>query len=371
VNTLRRLTCGAALATALLAVGVQTAAACGGLVARNGAVRLARATTFVAWHGGTERYLTSFTYAGVASDVGWIVPLPAIPSKVEPGGRWTLQRLVREFAPPLAQPRNGLFAAAGASADTAQVIQQVTIDAVDLTVLKGSADEVLNWCRDNSFALNDETRAHIQQYARSSPIFMAAKYNVDKARELGRFQGDGTPVLITMPTPRLWVPLEVLANAFDPVDADVFLLTDTRPTTGQEFSLFGIPTSSVGDELPGAPGFRVQQQEPMNPTLHTDLASDRNMAWVPDSGWLTHLTLQASSPTVDYDLNVSATGDMRLVSFAQPLGSSTPDPAGTAYAPQPHIASSSLAALIGVVVVPLAVVTALLLVARRRRLRRG
>ena len=365
---LRRLTCGAALAAALLAVGVQTAAACGGLVARNGAVRLARATTFVAWHGGVERYLTSFTYQGVASDVGWIVPLPSIPTSVEAGGRWTLQRLVREFSPPVAAAQ-ALTAGAGAAADSAVVIQQVTVDAVDLTVLKGSANEVLQWCKDNDFALNDETRAHIQLYARSSPIFMAARYDVEKARQLGRFQGDGTPVLITMPTTRLWVPLEVLANAFDPVDADLFLLTDSRPTTGEEFSLFGIPTSSVGDELPGAPGFTVQQQEPMNASLHTDLASDRNMGWVPDSGWVTHLTLQASSPTVDYDLNVSAGGDIRLVSFAAPLGSGNPDPA-SAYNPQPHIASSSLAALLGVVVVPLAVIT-LLLVLRLRRLRRS
>jgi hypothetical protein len=365
---LRRLTCGAVLATALLAAGAQTAAACGGLVARNGAVRLARATTFVAWHGGVERYLTSFTYQGVASDVGWIVPLPAIPTSVEAGGRWTLQRLVREFAPP--QLSADLKAATGAvaAASSAQVIEQVTVDAVDLTVLKGSADEVLNWCRDNDFALNDETRAHIQMYAKSSPIFMAAKYDVEKARQLGRFQGDGTPVLITMPTPRMWVPLEVLANAFDPVDADVFLLTDSRPTTGQEFSLFGIPTSSVGDELPGAPGFTVQQQEPMNRSLHTDLASDRNMSWVPDSGWVTHLTLQAPSPTVDYDLNVSAGGDIRLVSFARPLGSGVPDPA-SAYSPQPHIASSSLAALIGVIGAALAVV-ALMLMLRIRRARR-
>jgi len=367
---LRRLTCGAALAAALLTAAVQTAAACGGLVARNGAVRLDRATTFVAWHGGVEHYLTSFSYQGVASDVGWIVPLPAIPSKVEAGGRWTLQRLVREFSPPVAAPAALGASGLSATADRAVVIEQVTVEAVDLTVLEGSADAVLQWCKDNDFALNDETRAHIQLYAKSSPIFMAAKYDVTKAQQLGRFQGDGTPVLITMPAPHLWVPLEVLANAFDPVDADVFLLTDTRPTSGEEFSLFGIPTSSVGDELPGAPGFSVQQQEPMNATLHTDLASDRNMSWVPDSGWVTHLTLHAPSPTVDYDLTVSTGGDIRLVSFARPLDNNGPDPASTPYAPQPHIATSSLAALLAVIVVPLTTL-ALLLVLRRRRMRRA
>ena len=49
------------------------ALACGGLVAPNGAVRLSRATTFVAWHDGIERYMTAFTYQGDVSNVGLLV----------------------------------------------------------------------------------------------------------------------------------------------------------------------------------------------------------------------------------------------------------------------------------------------------------
>ncbi|HYL70049.1 MAG TPA: DUF2330 domain-containing protein, partial [Candidatus Dormibacteraeota bacterium] len=90
---------GAAAATALLA-SMTTALACGGLVAPDGDVRLDKATTFVTWHDGVEHYVTSFAYAGNAADVGWIVPLPAVPSNISAAGRWTLQRLEREFAPP-------------------------------------------------------------------------------------------------------------------------------------------------------------------------------------------------------------------------------------------------------------------------------
>jgi hypothetical protein len=69
-----------ALATAI-AVGVFAfqalpALACGGLVAPNGAVRLSRATTFVAWHDGIERYLTAFTYQGDVSNLGLIATSP-------------------------------------------------------------------------------------------------------------------------------------------------------------------------------------------------------------------------------------------------------------------------------------------------------
>ena len=66
---LKRLVPAAFAAVALVLFQVHTAAACGGLVAPNGAIRLARATTLVAWHGGIERYMTSFTYQGDVSNL--------------------------------------------------------------------------------------------------------------------------------------------------------------------------------------------------------------------------------------------------------------------------------------------------------------
>src|SRR5438445_13059515 len=95
----RILAAGAALGGALL-MQTTTALACGGLVAPDGDVRLDKATTFVAWHDGVEHYVTSFAYQGKVADVGWIVPLPSVPSKIEAAGKWTLQRLEREFNPP-------------------------------------------------------------------------------------------------------------------------------------------------------------------------------------------------------------------------------------------------------------------------------
>ena len=86
-------------ALALFVLQSQSAFACGGLVAPNGAIRLQRATTLVAWHNGIEHYMTSFTYQGDVSNLGWIVPLPAVPIKIEEGGAWTLQRLFRETHP--------------------------------------------------------------------------------------------------------------------------------------------------------------------------------------------------------------------------------------------------------------------------------
>src|SRR5579864_7563657 len=88
------------IALGMFAFQALPAFACGGLLAPDGDVQLARATTLVAWHDGIERYFTSFSFQGnTASNLGWIVPLPAVPIKIEAGGRWTLQRLFRETHP--------------------------------------------------------------------------------------------------------------------------------------------------------------------------------------------------------------------------------------------------------------------------------
>src|SRR5438309_7116790 len=97
----------AAGAAGLLLLSGGQAAACGGLVAPNGTVRLLRTSTLAAWHAGVEHYVTSFTFAGDGAEFGSIVPLPGVPTNVERGGDWTLQRLEREV-----QPRSGFGIAA-------------------------------------------------------------------------------------------------------------------------------------------------------------------------------------------------------------------------------------------------------------------
>jgi hypothetical protein len=295
------------------AVVVQAAQvfACGGLVAPDGDVRLAKATTFVAWSGGVEHYVTSFAFTGAVTDVGWIVPLPAIPTSITEAGAWTLQRLEREFAPP------SLFFAPQAlavdAAAPATVIEQVQVEALDVTVLKGSGQAVIDWCTHNGFLVSPEIENHLLRYASSTPIFMAAKYNTSLALQRHQQSGDGVPLLITMHTPRLWVPLEILANAGAPVNADLFLLTAQPLHTANGTAVTSKLTD--GTTLDSAPGFKVAGAEPMTASLHQDLSSDRNMAWVPAHGYVTYLTLNAPGATVTYDLGVGSDNAIRLMSF--------------------------------------------------------
>src|SRR4051794_37007519 len=139
----------------VVALTAAPAAACGGLVGENGTIRLSRTTTLAAYHDGVERYVTSFEFTGQGESVGSIVPLPGIPSKVERGGDWTLQRLEREVAP----PERFAFAAQDSSAKTAsgaQVILSTKIDALDITILKGGGGEVGKWASDHGFLLTPD-----------------------------------------------------------------------------------------------------------------------------------------------------------------------------------------------------------------------
>ena len=307
---MRRILAGSAIAVLAALSQLSAALACGALVAPNGSVRLGQATTFVAFHGGIEHYVTSFSYQGDVPGLGYIVPLPAVPTKIEAAGAWTLQRLEREFVPP--EPFAGVEDAA--AAPTAQVIETVQVQALDITVLRGTGDEIVAWCAKNGFILHQDELDHLRLYGKASPIFMAAKYDLGRAHAQHLVTADGTPVLITMDVPHLWVPLEVLADSGE-TDADLFLLTDAPLTTGAENFLFPSPD---GQQLPGAPGFRLIREEPMNDVLFRDLSSDRNMGWVPDSGTVSFLQLRADATTVTYDLAVGDDSRIRLAELGTP-----------------------------------------------------
>ncbi|MGH7687274.1 MAG: DUF2330 domain-containing protein [Candidatus Dormibacteria bacterium] len=313
---MRRLLLAAAIPLVAIALQVTNAFACGGLVAPDGDVHLDRATTFVAWRGGVEHYVTSFAFTGPAADVGWIVPLPAVPDSIEAAGKWTLQRLEQAFNP-VPQFATALDDRAAAGA---VVVQQVQVEALDITVLKGSGQDVIDWCTQNGFTLPTETKDHLLRYAQASPVFMAAKYDNAAASARGMQSGDGVPLLVTMHTPQLWVPLEVLANDDDAVNADLFLLTDQPLQPAQPVPAFTLPPFTFGstNSVDGAMGFTITGSKPLDAQLYGDLSSDRNMGWMPSSGWLTSLQLRAPGATVTYDLGVGGDGLIRLVTFGTP-----------------------------------------------------
>ena len=279
----------AVTAPAVVIAMAAPAGACGGLVGENGTIKLTRTTTLAAYHNGVERYVTSFEFSGQGKSVGSIVPLPGVPTKVERGGSWTLQRLEREVAPP---ERSALkFAAASVAADSAQVLYQTKIDALDITILKGGGAAVGKWAVDHGFLLTPDAPAMLDFYGRRSPIFMAARFDATRAQRLGQSSGDGTPIMLTIPVREPWVPLHILSLGLDQasvVSADVFLLTDQEPKL-----------------LAGGTGLSLQRDEPASSALLTDLRTDKGMDWVPSHMWFTYLKLDVPAGQLGYDLAVS------------------------------------------------------------------
>src|SRR5215217_7323643 len=193
------------------------AEACAGLIGSNGAVNLGRTTTLAAYHNGEEHYVTAFQFLGGGGQFGTLIPLPGVPSKVEKGGAWTLQRLVRETTPvPVSASRDSL---AGASAPKGvEVLQEVKIDALDVTVLKGGSADVAAWAKDHGFRLSPDAPEVLEFYGKRSQIFLAAVFDGDAALKRGQRVGDGTPVHLTIPTDNPWVPLRILALGKQPKD---------------------------------------------------------------------------------------------------------------------------------------------------------
>ncbi|GAC1657836.1 MAG: hypothetical protein NVS4B7_03950 [Ktedonobacteraceae bacterium] len=192
-------------------------------------------------------------------------------------------------------------------------MQQVKVEALNITVVKGSGQAVLDWATGNGFTVDGDIRAHLLGYAKSSPIFMAAKYDATRARARHQLRGDGAPVLITMQTAHPWIPLEVLALDGQEVQADIYLLTD-EPVNISDFNT-KIGQSGVGSDVPGATGLKLAFQEKMNDQLFHDLSTDRNMSWVRSDSWLTYLSLDAPDTKVTYDMGISSTGVIRLAPF--------------------------------------------------------
>src|SRR5262249_54536180 len=172
---------------------------------------------------------TAFKFLGGGGQFGTLIPLPAVPTNVERGGAWTLQRLVRETQPPRAF---ALAAAPTAAREGAEVLLETRIDALDLTVLKGGGPDVADWAREHGFRLSPDAPEVLDFYAQRSPIFLAAVFDGEAAKERGQQLGDGTPVHLTIPLDNPWVPLRILGlgkQPVDRVDADVYLLTDQAP----------------------------------------------------------------------------------------------------------------------------------------------
>jgi Uncharacterized protein conserved in bacteria (DUF2330) len=291
--------------------------ACAGLVSPNGGIEVVRTTTLSAYVDGIEHYVTRFEFQGAKGkgSFGSIVPLPDVPTNVQKGGDWTLERLVLETQPPLPEA----FALADGEAavrSSVEILEQKRISGLDITILRGGGFAVGKWAEDNGFGLTPDAPEILDFYAERSPVFMAAKFDVDAAQRRGIGAGEGVSIHLTIPTDDPWVPLRILSLGQDgrtKIDADVYLLTQRQP------ALLPGPVGTFGSEI--RDGLRLQRSEPASRLLLQDMGSDRGMGWLPNDGmWLTYLRLNEPADQLTYDLAIDVTG----------RGQPSPDDAGLA-----------------------------------------
>ena len=255
-------------------------------------MNLLRTTTFAGYHDGEEHYVTAFEFAGGGGAFGSITPLPGVPTEVVKGGDWTLQRLVRETTPVerlRRQPTARRRAARGRGD------HEGPIDALDITVLRGGADAIGAWAKDQGFRLPPDAPEVLDFYASRSPIFLAAAFDADAAAARGQQVGDGTPVHVTIPTDNPWVPLRILAlgkTGEERVEADVYLLTDQAPRSSRRRPATTASASTTARATT---------------SLLDDLRSDRGMEWIP-RGLADEDRRRRRRRRACYDLAIDATG---------------------------------------------------------------
>jgi len=349
IRPFRRLLLASAAAGLCAVAAAGPALACAGLVTPGGNVKLLRASTLAAWADGNEHYVTSFTFQGGGAEFGSIVPLPGIPSKVERGGDWTLQRLEREVAPPQVAASKSAEGDAAASAP-AEEVYNTRIDALDITILRGGGPSVGQWAREHGFQLTPDAPEVLDFYAARSPIFMAARFNADAAKQRDQEQGEGTPVHLTIPMENPWVPLRILGlgkGTEDLISANVFLLTPTRPNLLPEpqgrSSNPGARPVAGSDEVAGD-GVFLERSEQASKSLLDDLRSDKGMEWVPSEMWLTYLRIGEQTSQLHYDLAIDKAGAAKPSRVMAGLDAPPPVPTTTSSAPPTTAAPTSTTA---------------------------
>ena len=286
-------------ASAALLITAAPALACGGLIGPNGAVNLLRTTTFAGYHDGVEHYVTSFEFAGGGGAFGSIMPLPGIPTDVERGGDWTLQRLIRE-TDPVAGVRTSAPPARRSARDEAEVLLETTH----------------RRARHHDPARRRRRGRPVGQ----EPRLPAAARCTRGARLLRRPQPDLHGRGLRRRRGRRARPGDRRRHAGPPHHPDrqpVGSAADPGARQGRRRAGRGrrLPADRHRPALlPNAGAFGegdgliLDHSAAATDSLLADLRSDVGMEWVPEDAWLTKVVVASDAGDLDFDLAIDASG---------------------------------------------------------------
>jgi MYXO-CTERM domain-containing protein len=225
---------GAALA--LAGVDVKDAAACGCFVPPDPSVPIVQAGERIAFamQDGNVTAHVQIQYAGAASDFGWLLPLPSVPtlelgtdelftqltSTTQP--KYKLNRVYegncsfdpskfggRNFGAPQASATGGDTTAP--PAEPSPLVIQDSIGPYDYAVLKAdSKDDMLKWLADNRYFVPAGTDSAVGPYIHPGAFFLALKL------KSGNQAGDIQPVVLHYKSDLPMIPLVLTSVAAQP-----------------------------------------------------------------------------------------------------------------------------------------------------------
>lgn len=200
------------------------------------------------YRNGIEDLIISPRFEGPASRFAWVIPVPSRP-KVDKLDGAIFHELERLTAP-ADRPRGGTFG--GAPTKGVDVLERRTVGAYDVAVLQaGQSDALVQWLRENGFALVPEVEGPMRAYVQERWTFVAMRVNVPDAAE-GLRTGALAPIRLTFRSARCIYPLRVSSANPKPFAVTVFVVTPLDPDAdpvGLRTIPHGLATSWVGRAL--------------------------------------------------------------------------------------------------------------------------
>ena len=160
------------------------------------------------------------------------------------------------------------------------MLLETKIDALDITILRGGGDAVGKWAIEHGFLLTPDAPEVLDFYSQRSPIFMAARFDATRARELGQT-----------------VRRRHADHADDPDRRAVGAAAHprARPRTRRGRRRRRVPAHRRPARRcsPAASASSSTAASRRRTSLLADLRSDKGMGWVPDEMWFTYLQVDA------------------------------------------------------------------------------
>ncbi|WP_051226619.1 DUF2330 domain-containing protein [Mycolicibacterium iranicum] len=229
---------GALFSAPLVAPGVATACACGGLLSSDPSLRVADEVALVTGDGSVETVVMRLNLDTSTDNAALVMPTPT-PATVSDAPTELLGELAALSAPRVetvkrwtigwgasgATTEGTTAAAPGSRPGDPTVMQQVQLGPLEATTLSGGdLSGVRNWLADNGYELRSEISEGLDPYLRQGWSIVAMRLTTDDAA----LSGPLAPVKLTFESSELVYPMRMSAHASSGQTVTIYTLGEHR-----------------------------------------------------------------------------------------------------------------------------------------------